>query len=251
MRVLIVGGSGYVGSLIVPGLAEAGHLVRVLDPVEPAGDVAVEWACGSALDPAALSSALAGVDAVVFTALGPRGADGDFDVRSSYETNVAAVHLTLAAAGAARVRRAVLISSISVFANVPTPVTDRLLDERSVPDSADAYGLVKRLAETVAEAAAAVHQLTVSALRIAWPTTEAAWPLWALPIFDSPAEIRCLDGTLLPSLAASDLASAVLAALDRSDPGFEAFHIVGDDGSGRCWSTAKARDLLGWQPRRR
>jgi len=42
----------------------------------------------------------------------------------------------------------------------------------------------------------------------------------------------------------------VLAALDR-DGGFEVFHILGDDGSGRCFSTAKARAQLGWQPRRR
>lgn len=157
----------------------------------------------------------------------------------------------MAAAAAADVRRAVLISSISVFANEPAPVTDRVLDEGCDPDAIDAYGLVKRLAETVAEAAAEVHQLTVSALRIAWPTTEAAWPLWALPVFDSLAEIRCLDGTLLPCLAPSDLANAVLTALDRSDPGFQAFHIVGDDDSGRCWSTAKAKRVLGWRSRRR
>jgi len=249
---MVVGGSGYVGSLIVPGIVQAGHSVRVLDPAEPVGGIEVEWARGSALDPAALSAALDGVDAVVFTALGPRGADGDFDVRSSYETNVAAVHLTLAAAAAAEVRRVVLISSISVFANTPVPVTDRTLDEDSAPDAIDTYGLVKRLAETVAQAAAEAHRLTVSALRIAWPTTEAAWPLWALPIFDSPAEIRCLDGVPIPALAASDLSNAVLATLDRSDPGcFEAFHIVGDDGSGRCWSTAKAERVLGWRSQRR
>jgi hypothetical protein len=33
--------------------------------------------------------------------------------------------------------------------------------------------------------------------------------------------------------------------------GFEAVHIFGDDGSGRCWGTAKARALLSWQPKRR
>lgn len=247
--ILVVGGSGYVGSLILPGLVQAGHTVRVLDLAKPVD--AVEWARGSVLDPAALSAALGGVDAVVFTALGPRGADGDFDVRSAYEINVAAVHLVLTAAASVGVRRAVLISSISVFANQPTPVTDRVLDENSTPDANDMYGLVKRVAETVAGAVAEAHQLTVSALRIAWPTSDSAWPLWALPLFDEPAEIRCLDGTPIPALAASDLAAAVLAAVGRSGVGFEAFHIVGDDGSGRCWSTTKARALLGWQPKRR
>ncbi|MEY9932433.1 nucleoside-diphosphate-sugar epimerase [Catenulispora sp. GP43] len=93
--------------------------------------------------------------------------------------------------------------------------------------------------------------MTVTALRLGWPTTEEAYPKWALPSFPEAATIACSDGTPIPALAASDLASAVLAALDRNSSGFEIFHILGDDGSGRCWSTAKAHELLEWQPKRR
>lgn len=80
------------------------------------------------------------------------------------------------------------------------------------------------------------------------PPTSTAWALPGLP---APAVIRRADGIPIPALAASDLTAAVLAALGRDGGGFEAVHIVGDDDSGRCWSTAKARALLGWQPSRR
>ncbi|OLE24222.1 MAG: hypothetical protein AUG49_13940 [Catenulispora sp. 13_1_20CM_3_70_7] len=248
MRLLIVGGSGYVAGLMRPGITEAGHQVRVLDPLPPVG--AVDWVRGSATDPVALATALDGMDAVVHAAMGMPGTDGTPDPVSAFCVLVASVFATLAAAAQAGVGRAVLISSISVFANDP-PVTDRLLDESFEPDATDVYGLAKRFAEQVGQAAARQHGMTVTALRLGWPTTEADYPAWALPGFPEPAVIRCADGTPIPALAASDLAAAVLAALERDGGGFEAVHILGDDDSGRCWSVAKARELLGWLPRRR
>lgn len=248
MRIVIAGGSGYVGSLMVPGLAAAGHEVRVLDPVRPGGDVA--WVQGSAADPAALAAGLDGADAVIHAAMARSGPDGVPDPAGSFSVLVASVFTTLDAARRAGVTCAVVISSLSVFASEPVPVTDRDVDEASPPDAADVYGLAKRLAEIVGQAAARAHGMTVTVLRIGWPTTDSAWPAWALPGLPEPAVIRCADGTPVPALAASDLTAAVLAALDR-DGGFEVFHILGDDGSGRCLSTAKARAQLGWQPRRR
>jgi nucleoside-diphosphate-sugar epimerase len=253
MRILIAGGSGYVGSLIVPGLAAAGHELRVLDPVAPGGDVG--WVPGSATDPAALAAALSGADAVIHAAMAQRGPDDAADPVSTFSVLVTSVFTTLDAARRAGVTRAVLISSLSVFANEPVPVTDRDIDETSPPDAFDVYGLAKRLAELVGQAAAHAHAMTVTALRIGWPTTESAWPAWALPAwalpaFGQPAIIRRADGTPVPALAASDLTAAVLAAVDR-DGGFDVFHVLGDDDSGRCLTTAKARALLGWQPKRR
>jgi nucleoside-diphosphate-sugar epimerase len=248
VRILIVGGSGYVGSLMLPGLADAGHELRVLDPFAPHGDV--DWVPGSATDPADLDAAFSGIDAVVHAAMAPAGPDGSPHAAGSFSTLVSSVFTTLDAASRAGVSRAVLISSMSVFANQPVPIADRDLDEASPPDAFDVYGVAKRCAELVGQAAAQAHGMTVTALRIAWPTTESAWPAWALPSLPQPAVIRCADGTPVPALAASDLTAAVLAALDR-DGGFDVFHILGDGGSGRCLTTAKARALLGWQPKRR
>jgi nucleoside-diphosphate-sugar epimerase len=247
MRILIVGGAGYVGSLILPGLADAGHEVRVLDLAAPRGGV--DWVQASATDLAALDAALGGIDAVIHAAMAPHGPDGTADPVASFSVLVTSVYTTLEAASRAGVTRAVLISSMSVFASQPVPLPDRDLDETSQPDALDVYGLAKRLAEVVGQAAAQAHGMTVTALRIAWPTSETAWPAWALPALPRPTIVRRADGTPVPALAASDLTAAVLAALDRNG-GFDVFHILGGSSPGHRPSTAKAHARLGWQPRR-
>jgi nucleoside-diphosphate-sugar epimerase len=253
MRIVIVGGSGYVGSLMLPGLA-ARHEVVVLDPQPPAAPPeGCEHVAGSALDPTVLATALDGADAVVHAAMGRRS-ERDWpqpDLARSFEVNVASVHATLTAAHEAGVGRAVLTSSMSVFADSPVPLTDRPLDETSEPDAADLYGVTKRLAEQVARIAADAHGMTVTALRLAWPTPDDVWPRWALSeVLPESIQITRADGTPYPALAASDLTAAVDAALARTG-GYDVFHILGDDDSGRCLSTAKAREQLGWVARHR
>lgn len=252
MRILIVGGSGYVGSLMLPGLA-ARHEVVVLDPQPPVAPAeGCDHVVGSALDPTALAAALDGADAVVHAAMGRRS-DDDWpnpDLVRSFEVNVASVHATLAAAHRAGVSRAVLTSSMSVFADTPVRLPERSLDEGVEPDAADLYGVTKRLAEQVARIAADAHGMTVTALRLSWPTPDDAWPRWAVPTAPEPVRITRADGTTHPALAASDLVTAVDAALTRTG-GYDVFHILGDDDSGRCLSTAKAREQLGWVARHR
>jgi dihydroflavonol-4-reductase len=76
MRVLVTGGTGYVGSHAVAALVRAGHRVRVLArlpervPVAlaPLGVDDVETAIGDVTDPAAVEHALEGCDAVLHAA---------------------------------------------------------------------------------------------------------------------------------------------------------------------------------------
>ncbi|GAA2048688.1 hypothetical protein GCM10009839_62960 [Catenulispora yoronensis] len=249
MRILMVGGSGYVGSLMLPGLA-GGHSIRVLDPVAPVGaPEGVVHVAGSALDSGVLAGALEGVDVVVHAAMGRRS-DVHWpypDLGRSFEVNVASVYATLAAAREAGVRRAVLISSLSVFADGPVALADRVLDEAVEPDASDVYGVSKRLAEQVCRIAAEAYGMSVTVLRLAWPTPDAVWPRWALPVvFPEPVQVRFADGRPFFALAASDLAAAVDAAVRRVG-GYEVFHIHGGSGSGL--STEKARVGLGWVAR--
>ena len=250
MRILIIGGSGYVGSLMLPRLA-AEHEIRVLDPVPPQGNH--DHVVGSANDPAALAAALDGMDAVVHTAMGRRS-ETDWphpDVASAFEVNVASVYAALQAAHAAGVSRAVLIGSLSVFGDENRHLIERDVDEAMEPDATDVYGVTKRLAEQVGRIAADQHAMAVTVLRLAFPTPDDVWPRWALPVADEPIEFRREDGTLLPALAASDLAAAVTAALRRESGGYDVCHIVGAHDSCRGCRTDKARDVLGWVARRR
>lgn len=235
MRVLVVGGAGYVAGLVLP-LLTARYKIRVLDLRRPAS--AYPHVVGDATDEGDLATALAGIDTVLHCAMSehvPEAAAGAFDV------NVKSVYLTLRAAHAAGVRHAVYISSMSVYDDL----TARRLDETVPPDARDFYGLSKRLGEEVCRTAADELGISVNVLRLVWPTPDELWPAWG-PWGQEPEVARTPDGTPVHGTAASDVAAAVLAALEYRD-GFQIFTISGDD-SAQLWSTAKARRLLGWAP---
>jgi nucleoside-diphosphate-sugar epimerase len=241
VTVLVVGGSGYVAGLIVPGLAER-HAVRIFDPRPPrtATNPAVEHVSGDATDFAALGNAMDGIDVVVHAAMGSHDEAPADGFASLYDVNVKSVHLTLRAAFRAGIGHAVYISSMSVFREL----NGRRLDESVPADATDPYGLTKRLGEQVCQAVATEWGRSVNVLRLAYPTRDEVWPAWGYRV---PPEVpNAADGTPIHATAASDLARAVLAAIDYRN-GFEIFTISGD-GSARLWSTAKARRLLGWAP---
>lgn len=228
-----------MGGLVLPHLSRQ-HEVRIFDVRKPDGDH--PHVVGDATDPDALAAAMTDIDAVVHCAMGAHSDDQPASATASYDINVKSVHLTLDAARQAGVRHAVYVSSLSVYDNIQS----RQLDETVPPDACELYGLTKRLGEQVCAAAVAEWGMSVNILRIALPTPDQAWPVWAPPWREEPETFHAGDGTPIDALAGSDLAGAVLAALDYRDS-CQAFIISGDE-SAKLWSTAKARQLLGWTP---
>lgn len=78
MKVLLVGGSGLVGTLIAPYLARE-HELRVLDVVPPPSGV--EWHEGSILEPDDVASALDGMDAFIHLVMRSPQGSGDGPIR--------------------------------------------------------------------------------------------------------------------------------------------------------------------------
>jgi nucleoside-diphosphate-sugar epimerase len=237
MRVLVVGGAGYVGGLVLPALAGR-HDIRVFDRRAPAHEV--EHVIGDATDYAALRAALRGLDAVVHCAMGSHDVTTPAGAKDGFDVNVTSVYLTLRAAHDAGVPHAVHISSLSIYRDLEA----RPIDESVPPDATDLYGLTKRLGEQVCRAAVAEWGLSVTVLRLAYPTPDEVWPDWG--IGGERRSQHAADGTPIEATAATDLGAAVLAALEHRDA-FDAFDITGDR-SANLWSTAKARRVLGWQP---
>jgi nucleoside-diphosphate-sugar epimerase len=237
MRVLVVGGSGYVAGLMLPVLAQR-HRIRVLDRRPPQADV--EHLAGSATDPADLHRAVQDMDAVVHCAMGNTAWDTPEGAADAFDVNVKSPHLTLLAARDAGVPHLVHISSMSVYQDL----TARRLDESTPPDATDLYGLTKRLGEQVCAAAVAEWGLSVNVLRLVWPTSDEAWPAWSAA--DPPKLHYAADGAPIEGTAATDLAAAVHAALEHRD-GYQLFTISGARSSDQ-WSTAKARRVLHWTP---
>ncbi|HZU84067.1 MAG TPA: NAD(P)H-binding protein, partial [Polyangiaceae bacterium] len=71
MRVFLTGGTGFVGSHVIPALLAGGHAVRALRR-RPAPDASVtaglEWVTGDVLDPRSLADAAAGCEVAIHAA---------------------------------------------------------------------------------------------------------------------------------------------------------------------------------------
>ncbi len=227
MRIVVVGGTGRVASLVVPRLARE-HQVVVADR-QPATWWDGDFTSIDLLDHERLPELFDGADALVFMAMGPMEDWGTTQwARHHFDVNVTGLYLVMQAAGRAGVRRMVHTSSGSVFTNWE----HRHPDES--PDAIDTYGLSKACGELVARAAAAEFNIPVVALRLFLPKPDEVYRALA----DSDGDI---------ATAGSDVANAYLASLDATlPPGFHVTHISGNR-AGKI-SIAHANKLLGWRP---
>lgn len=137
MKVLVVGGTGFVGSHTARALAAAGHEVAVLtrptSPRRALTGLEVEWVAGDLRAPESLLAACRGRDAVVHTAgvlsLWRREAE------ALYRTNVLGTRHLLEACLAAGVGRVVWDGSVGIYAGTRSPVP---VDERGA-DTTDRF----------------------------------------------------------------------------------------------------------------
>ncbi len=116
MNLLVTGGTGFLGSTLVPLLVEAGHRVRLLQRSGAPGAEAlgVEVVRGSVLAAAAVRAALDGVDAVHHLA-GRVDFDGK-DPAALYALHVQGTRTVLEAAVSTGVKRVVLASTSGTIA---------------------------------------------------------------------------------------------------------------------------------------
>lgn len=233
MKVLIIGGSGHVGKLIIPLLKER-HPLRVFDIVPPA-DVTVDFVRGEVNDEAALANAMAGMEGVVYLAMGKNDKNNIELVGPAYDVNVKGVHRACRSALDAGAKRLVYMSTLSVYGGNGNRV---FKTEDEPPDSPTIYGFTKFLGEEVLRHFCLRHGLNGFALRLNWPVPNDKW------------EEAHKTHPGCGATAGDDLARAVLAALEVEHSGFDAVFITGDY-EGRKFNPAKAKRLLGWEPQRR
>lgn len=289
-RIFVTGGSGRLGRSVVAGLALAGHEVVSVDrEAVPAGllpaGVVQETADLLAPGEAARLIGAARPDAVIHLAAIAVPFSAPEDV--IFGTNTRLAFAVISAATELGVPKIVTASSPTVLGYgcpagwLPPSFP---LDERTPPKPWNAYALSKLIAEQTVQmfAAAQGEKIRYAAFRPCFVISPEEWDgaptqqghtlaeRLADPALSAPALFNYVDARdvadfldlLLQRMgdipngetffvgAADALATAPLAELmPRFVPGSEALS-AGLTGTSPAFSIAKARELLGWQPRR-
>ena len=244
MKVLLIGGSGHVGTMITPYLARE-HELRVFDMRPPTHKL--EYVPGSVTDEAAIRRAIDGVDTFIWLVMkSPQGGSVTDQtpqvIVDNYAVNNMGLHLFLWLAQGAGIKRGVYTSTMSVHHRE----RDFYTSEEDTPyDTPSAYGLSKGFGEQICRYFARWFGMNLIGLRITGPRTREQWLAErANPAaFDGKAKIYVTDE--------EDLATAYLAALRAVQTGhgrFDAVFITGDE-TGNAHNMSKAKRLLGWEPR--
>lgn len=167
-RVLITGGSGFIGSNLVRRLTAAGSSVRVVDSFVT-GDrsyldgLGVDLREGDILDPGVLEAALEDIDAVVHLAAGGNVVDSVADPAPNFRSNVVGTFTVLDAVRRSGTGKVVFASTGgALIGNAEPPV-----DETSLPKPISPYGASKLAGEAYCSAFAEAYGLSVVALRFA------------------------------------------------------------------------------------
>lgn len=146
-RILVTGGAGYLGSVLVPILLEAGYKVRVLDLLY-FGDKSLEHLKNNPnlelvhidiFHHDNISGLFKGVDAVVHLAGISNDPSGDLDPNLTIQTNFLATMSLARRAKAEGVKRFIFMSSCSVYG----ASGDAFLDEQSNVAPVTLYALSK------------------------------------------------------------------------------------------------------------
>jgi NAD(P)-dependent dehydrogenase (short-subunit alcohol dehydrogenase family) len=152
MKVLVTGGTGRVGVPIVERLARAGHELGVIGRTAGVSLPGASYAQCDITDPAALRSAMRGMDAVVHLAAIPGPISRSEEI---FRVNCAGTFAIYEAAARAGIRRVVTASSINAFGyNFGTqtfPVRALPVDETQPGISTDPYSFSKQVTERIAD----------------------------------------------------------------------------------------------------
>ncbi len=161
-RVLVTGGSGFIGRHVVAELSAGGAAVRVVD-LQPHPDPAVDVVIGDIADPAVLASALeGGFDAIVHLAAVTSVLRSLEQPELTFATNVVGTNTLLQAGRAAGVTAVAFASTNAVTG----PMTAPRISETAVLNPLTPYGSTKAAGEMLMSAYTASYGLRCACIRL-------------------------------------------------------------------------------------
>jgi UDP-glucose 4-epimerase len=161
-RVLVTGGSGFIGRHVVAALSQAGAYVRVVD-LQPHPDPAVEVVQGDIAEPVVLDGAFAGgFDSVVHLAAVTSVLRSLEHPDLTYRTNVEGTALLLERARAAGVTALAFASTNAVTGLMKAPA----ITEQATLEPLTPYGATKAAGEMLMSAYTASYGVRCTCLRL-------------------------------------------------------------------------------------
>jgi UDP-glucose 4-epimerase len=180
MRVMVTGGSGFIGSHVVDKLREHGVTVRIFDAVYPTWRQDIEFYQGSILDVEALRMALNRVDAVIHLAAVADVKDVFQEPHYAEAINVRGTVNVLEAVRRTGARRVVFGSTTWVYSDVEAAHVDE-----STPLTAPnhLYTATKIAGEYYCQAYNRLYDIETTILRFGIPYGPRARPAAVIPTF--------------------------------------------------------------------
>jgi UDP-glucose 4-epimerase len=219
MRVLVTGGSGFIGSHVVDKLAARGHepVIYDLRPSPWHAPNAVETVIGSITDREALELAMSGCDAVAHLAAMADVNDVHRDPEDAEQVNSRGTAAVLEAARRAGVKRVAYASTIWVYSDC---APDQVDEETLLAPPSHLYTSTKLAGELYCKAYQELYGINYTILRFGIPYGPRAREAAVIPAFVNKAlagDPLTLSGDGLQSrkfVYVEDLADGVASALD-------------------------------------
>lgn len=176
--VAITGGTGLLGSALVPRLLARGHQLRLLTRPRPAGlasrpaTTGITWVEGSLSDHASLDRLVEGADCIVHAAYSEPGASDDATrspTQAWFHENFTATMRLLERCVGPRNKQLIYTSSLAVFSRDPDqdPRGDRFIRDEDCPLSPlEFYGSLRAACEQLLVTAAHAYSLNTSIWRL-------------------------------------------------------------------------------------
>ena len=230
-KILVTGGTGFLGKKLVEGLVNAGYPVRVLarklSNIEPLKKQGVEIFFGDVADRSSLMPAFQGIDIVVHAAAGTSGKKNDCNSGTLQGTrNV------LELGKIAHVKKLIYISSCSVYGVADYKKNQRVAEDSSLerqPFLRGDYSSSKQAAEDLVRLAMDRKSYPVVVLRpgtIYGPGGELFTPMMGFSLMNK-AFIVIGNGKFeLPFVYIDNLVDAIIMSIQSDDANNQIFNVV-------------------------
>jgi UDP-glucose 4-epimerase len=251
VKVLVTGGTGFIGSHVVDKLRDAGHEPRILDLISSPYHPDVETVLGDLCDPAIAREALDGVDAVLHLAAVADVDQVAKDPTLTDQVNTRGTQVLLEAARTTGVQRFVYASTIWVYGDAAGP--EALDEDTQLGLPKHFYTATKIAGEMYTASYGELYDLEWTILRFGIPYGPRARPTAVVPAFTAKALAGqpltiAGDGTQSRRFVyVEDLAEGVVASL-VPEAANRVYNLVGRENTSVRAIARAVRDVVGDVP---